>query len=44
MLVSVSAQQEKPRIVVLANSIDFELASNFFGFFNPMIEVVYPRS
>jgi hypothetical protein len=41
MLVSVSAQQEKPRIVVLANSIDFELASNFFGFFNPMIEVVH---
>ena len=37
----VSAQQ-KPRVVVLANSIDYELASDFFGFLeNRGIETVH---
>jgi hypothetical protein len=38
---TLSAQQPEPRIVVLANSVDFELAANFFGFFRPMIEVTH---
>ncbi|MEE8168122.1 MAG: hypothetical protein V3T58_04550 [Candidatus Hydrothermarchaeales archaeon] len=40
--VSVLAQQDKPKSVVLANSIDYELASDFFEFLrNRGIEVIH---